>query len=159
MDVEAFLRKFGMPVPDEPTLHDVGIALHRVGLIEEELIEYDLAVKLALTAQDDEERRVYYEDMIDALGDIIYATIGTAIIHGFDIVAALDEIHRANMEKERGIGKRGHACDVIKPPGWRPPKHHLGRRKTRTTPSVVQQAGSSSSSSQEPWQQLSLPGI
>lgn len=147
MNVEDFCRKFGMPVPTEPTTHDAGLALHRLGLMYEELIEYELALDLALTATTPAELDRHFEDMIDALGDLIYAAAGTAIIHGFDIKAALAEIHRANMEKERGIGKRGHACDVIKPPGWKPPKHDL-RRSSRAVGDLFE----------EP-EQLTLPGL
>lgn len=155
IDVEAFCKKFGMPTPDQPTLHDVGLALHRVGLIQEELIEYETNLKLALTVTDLHERNQYLEEMVDALADIIYATIGTAIIHGFDIMEALREVHRANMEKEAGFNpKRGHACDVIKPPGWKPPKHHIGRRGRTGTKSGPSAAGSSTSSSESA--QLSL---
>ena len=139
MDVEAFLRKFGMPLPAEPTLHDVGLALHRVSLLYEELIEYETALHLAMTSTTQAERDKYYEDMIDALGDIIYAATGTALIHGFDIRAALTEIHRANMDKVRGVGKRGHSCDVIKPPGWKPPKHKLRDATCASSSSVSEQ--------------------
>lgn len=131
MNVEDFCRKFGMPTPTEPTTHDVGLALHRLGLMYEELIEYETALYLALSATTPEELDQHFEDMLDALGDLIYAAAGTAIIHGFDIRAALREIHRANMDKIAGVGKRGHACDVIKPPGWKPPRHQL--RKTKPT--------------------------
>jgi predicted HAD superfamily Cof-like phosphohydrolase len=130
MNVEDFCRKFGMPTPAEPTIHDVGLAQFRLGLMYEELIEYELALDLALTATTPSELDSHFEDMLDALGDLIYAAAGTAIIHGFDIRAALREIHRANMDKEVGIGKRGHACDVIKPPGWKPPKHNIRKRTT-----------------------------
>jgi predicted HAD superfamily Cof-like phosphohydrolase len=42
-----------------------------------------------------------------------------------------DDVHRANMAKERGVGKRGHAVDCVKPVGWTPPK----------TEKILQQAG------------------
>jgi hypothetical protein len=33
-----------------------------------------------------------------------------------------DDVQRANMTKVRGVGKRGHAVDCIKPEGWIPPR-------------------------------------
>ena len=34
-----------------------------------------------------------------------------------------DEVLRANRAKVPGVGKRGMAMDLIKPPGWRAPDH------------------------------------
>ena len=37
----------------------------------------------------------------DALGDILFGTIGTALAHGLDIEKIFDAIHESNMTKER----------------------------------------------------------
>ncbi len=157
MKVEEFLTKFRMPLPDEPTLHDFALAFHRLGLIAEELIEYEEALVLAFQATTEEERTHYLEQMVDALGDIIYSTVGTALIHGFDIVSAMMEIHRANMAKERGVGKRGHECDVIKPEGWQGPKHNVKRKRCSTTYDLFRVDNPSLPQSSSYSEQLSLP--
>lgn len=120
--IEEFLRKFGMPTPAQPTLQEPSLAYHRLRLIQEEALEYEHALALAYLARSPEELEHAFEHMLDALCDLVYSAIGTALIHGFNFEAAMAEVHRANMDKQPGVGKRGHSCDVIKPEGWRPPQ-------------------------------------
>jgi predicted HAD superfamily Cof-like phosphohydrolase len=58
----------------------------------------------------------------DALADIIYVALGTAYMMGLPFQEIWDHVHRANMQKERGITKRGNAVDAIKPEGWVAPE-------------------------------------
>lgn len=49
---------------------------------------------------------------LDALVDLVYVAIGTAIAHGWDFDRAWSRVHKANMTKIRD------GIDVIKPPGF-----------------------------------------
>jgi predicted HAD superfamily Cof-like phosphohydrolase len=60
--------------------------------------------------------------MADALVDLVYFAKGTAAILGLPWRALFEDVHRANMAKVRGVGKRGFAVDLIKPEGWEGPK-------------------------------------
>lgn len=62
----------------------------------------------------------------DALIDLVYFALGRLTEMGVPAAAVLEEVQRANMEKERGSlskrpGSMGH--DAIKPEGWKAPDH------------------------------------
>lgn len=57
----------------------------------------------------------------DALLDLVYVAIGTAIMMGLPWQRGWDLVHAANMKKRRGVTHRGHEVDLVKPPGWEPP--------------------------------------
>ncbi len=83
--------------------------------IEEELSEYGAAL-----SQGDA------EGMVDALIDITVFALGTLAIAGVDIQEAWDEVHIANMAKERGIKpgrEQSGGWDLIKPDDWSAPEH------------------------------------
>jgi predicted HAD superfamily Cof-like phosphohydrolase len=83
--------------------------------IEEELAEYGAAL-----SQGDA------EGMVDALIDITVFALGTLAIAGVDIQEAWDEVHLANMTKERGVKpgrEQSGGWDLIKPDGWEGPDH------------------------------------
>lgn len=83
--------------------------------IEEELAEYGAAL-----SQGDS------EGMVDALIDITVFALGTLAIAGVDIQEAWDEVHLANMTKERGIKpgrEQSGGWDLIKPDDWSAPDH------------------------------------
>lgn len=55
----------------------------------------------------------------DALVDLVYLAVGTAVEMGLPWETLWADVHRANMTKQRGVNpKRGHGADLIKPPGW-----------------------------------------
>ena len=56
----------------------------------------------------------------DALVDLVYVALGTAIQMGLTYAwpTLWADVQRANMDKVRGVGKRGNLVDVIKPNGW-----------------------------------------
>lgn len=62
----------------------------------------------------------------DALIDLVYFALGRLVEMGVPATAVMDEVQRANMDKERGElskrpGSMGH--DAIKPSGWQAPDH------------------------------------
>lgn len=117
-DVGAFHARFGLPVscglfkPGFPT--DEGILKFRIGFMAEELDEFVRA-----WSEDD------LAGAADALVDLAYVVFGTAHFMGLPWQRLWDEVHRANMQKERAISatqsKRGSVFDVVKPAGWQPP--------------------------------------
>ena len=58
----------------------------------------------------------------DALVDLVYVALGTGVMMGLPWQQLWDDVHRANMGKVRGVGKRGHAVDLVKPEGWVGPR-------------------------------------
>lgn len=60
--------------------------------------------------------------MADALIDLVVFAKGTAVQLGLPWAELFDDVMRANLAKERGVGKRGHKIDLIKPVGWQGPK-------------------------------------
>lgn len=59
-------------------------------------------------------------EIADALADIVYVAYGTALAHGIDLDAVLDEVHSSNMSK---IGADGVVLlrpdgKVMKGPGY-----------------------------------------
>lgn len=109
--VREFRTAFGKHVAAYPTLAPTDdLKLHHK-LIGEEVSELYAAIQ---------ERDA--EEVLDALGDILYLVYGCAIDCGFDLDAAVTRIHEANMAKLvdgrvvlRDDGK------ILKPDGWKPP--------------------------------------
>lgn len=58
-------------------------------------------------------------EVADALGDLIYVTIGAANESGIDLRGVWDAIHASNMEKDGN--NRSAMGKVLKPPGWTHP--------------------------------------
>jgi hypothetical protein len=82
----------------------------RIECMQEELDEF----KNAVFNQD-------FAEQADALIDLVYFAKGTAVMMGLPWDKLWDDVQRANMEKVRGVGKRGHAVDMVKPEGWQGP--------------------------------------
>lgn len=61
----------------------------------------------------------------DALIDLVYVAMGTAVMMNLPWHELWAEVHAANMRKvraeHRGQSKRGSTYDVVKPHGWQPP--------------------------------------
>jgi len=64
-------------------------------------------------------------EIFDALLDIEYVVLGTALTYGFEhrMAAGWDEVHRSNMAKVGEDGKVHLRPDgkILKPAGWQPP--------------------------------------
>lgn len=67
------------------------------------------------------------EDVVDALIDLCVVAIGTLDLYAINSQVAWDEVHFANIAKERGIKKERPnplgLPDLIKPEGWVAPSH------------------------------------
>lgn len=67
-------------------------------------------------------------EVVDGLIDLCVVAIGTLDAFGVDAQKAWDEVHKANMTKERGIKEsRPNPLglpDLIKPEGWTGPNHN-----------------------------------
>lgn len=110
-DVRAFHDKFGFLNNHRyPTMVAKRKLRERAECIQEELDEF----KAAIETQD-------FAEQADALIDIVYFVKGTAVQMGLPWEDLWDDVQRANISKERGVTKRGHAFDVKKPEGWVPP--------------------------------------
>lgn len=95
----------------------------RSALIDEEFSEYSEAVLKAhcLHSPNSEDYAEALADVADALCDLLYVVVGTAVTWGFDLDPLLREVHRVNMTKFPG-GKVYRRDDgkVTKPPGFVP---------------------------------------
>lgn len=118
-DIEQLTTKFEF---DKEPL-SIAKLYFRGQLLQEEINEYLDAIYFR---QDD--------DAVDALIDITVVALGTLALLKVDIQKAWDEVHRANMSKERGIKpgrENSGGFDLLKPPGWTAPFHedNVGRLK------------------------------
>lgn len=115
-DVHEFLDKFEILTDDPPHLLEEDVLEFRADHMLEELAEFKEA-----------HERGDLAGSADALCDLVVVAIGTALMMGVPYQACWDEVHRANMTKVRASGKddprskRGHALDIVKPPGFVPP--------------------------------------
>jgi len=109
-DVHAFHAKFRLLRHEDPGHLSHRKLLERTQFMMEELHEFMVASATQSL-----------EGQADALVDLVYVALGTAVMLGLPWADLWDEVQRANMEKVRGVGPRGHLEDVIKPEGWEPP--------------------------------------
>ena len=128
-DVAEFHAKFGLTYGGPPRVLDDALAEFRRKFLEEELREYkEDMYKASYDVQFRPERVTErLASMLDALVDLVYVAVGTAEYHGFPFAEAWRRVQAANMAKVRAASaadsKRGHAMDVVKPPGWVAPDH------------------------------------
>lgn len=110
-DVKEFATKFNQLVSNKPTHLTLRKLAERIDFMAEELDEFEAACQTQDLAE-----------QADALVDLVYVALGTAVMLGLPWDDLWDDVHRANMEKIAGVGKRGHLVDCIKPDGWVGPK-------------------------------------
>lgn len=103
--VAAFHHKFGHPVGDfgHPQFRRAGF---RLELMAEELQEIEDAI-------DDND----FPAAVDGVMDLIYTAVGSLVEWGVDGDPVFDEVHHANMNKERNP----NGNKPLKPEGWREP--------------------------------------
>lgn len=115
-DVRDFHTKFGVPMADRPAFLEESMEEFRTKFMQEELNEFSDACGIG-----------NMEKAADALVDLVYVVIGTALMMGLPWPELWAEVQRANMEKRRAVSasesKRGSTLDVVKPEGWRGPDH------------------------------------
>ena len=108
-DVIDFHKAMEQPIGSVPYLISDPRMKMRIALIAEEFNEL-----LKAEAEND------LIEFADALADLIYVTIGTAVECGIDLRPVWDEVQRTNMLKKdgpvRADGKR------LKPKGWKDPE-------------------------------------
>lgn len=110
-DLYQLHAKHGQLSADQPGHLTYRKALERIRCLQEEVAELTGAA-----ATDD------LPGVADALVDLVVFAKGTAVMLGLPWEALWDDVHRANLAKERGAGKRGFAVDLVKPPGWEGPR-------------------------------------
>ena len=106
-DVRAFQARFDQLVPGRVTHLTRRKLDERARFLEEELHEF----RRATVVQD-------LEQQADALVDLVYVALGTAVMLGLPWDELWRDVHAANMRKVRGTTHRGNLKDVTKPPGW-----------------------------------------
>lgn len=116
--VDAFMRKFqlGTPTPDLTETHrdltDVAIALSDISDRLEESDEQcgirmhhmteELAELCTALCDGDE------VEALDAITDLLYTVLGTALVFDLPIIEAFSEVHRSNMLKDFEQDRPGH---------------------------------------------------
>lgn len=111
-DVKNFQLKFGQLVGDKPRHLTKRKLSERVAQMQEELDEF----KEAVEADD-------IAEQADALIDLVFFAMGTAVHMGLPWQALWNDVVRANMSKVPGVKpERGFLVDCIKPEGWKGPK-------------------------------------
>lgn len=110
-DVKDFHRAFGQRIGVVPELPEPEERSLRIKLIIEEIAEYSQA-----------ETQHDLVEIADALADIIYIALGTAVSYGIPLDNVFEEVHRSNMAKlVDGKPLKREDGKVIKPAGWKPP--------------------------------------
>lgn len=110
-----FHKHINRPRPQEPKNLDVESMNTRIAYMEEEISELTSAWSVS-------DR----EGQVDALVDLIYYAIGTAIEMGVDLRPVFREVHRANMDK---VPDPKDYKNCIKPPGWCAPNIRMAIEK------------------------------
>jgi predicted HAD superfamily Cof-like phosphohydrolase len=108
--VRAFHGRYGVAAPEAPTLPPPETARMRLRLIREETEELAEALEEGdLVA------------VADAIADLLYVTVGTAVTCGIDLRPVFAEVHRSNMTKDprAGLGADGK---IVKGPTFEPPE-------------------------------------
>lgn len=126
-DVRDFHQKFELLCFDQPGHLSAAKLMERIEFMREELNEFVEGCGLDLDPGQDGGFTVSGDQQdlakqADALVDLVYVALGTAVMLGIPWDWLWDDVQRANMQKVRGVTKRGHAVDVTKPPGWQGPQ-------------------------------------
>ena len=107
-DVETFQRDItGIEPAGSPTLVNAEYFMARADFMVEEINEF---VESCMGG--------HIVGAADALADVVYVAVGTALSMGIPLDKVWDAVHAANMKKQPGMTKRGIANDAVKPEGW-----------------------------------------
>jgi predicted HAD superfamily Cof-like phosphohydrolase len=99
-----------------PSMISLEYCIERAAFLHEELDEFCVA-----SGEGD------MVGVADALADIVYVALGTAYKMGLPFDEIWRAVQIANMQKQRGITKRGNAVDAVKPAGWQGPEAAIAR--------------------------------
>ena len=107
-DVENFQRDItGIEPASSPTIVSAEYFMARADFMVEEINEF---VESCMEG--------HIVGAADALADVVYVAVGTALSMGIPLDKVWDVVHSANMAKRPGMTKRGIANDAVKPEGW-----------------------------------------
>lgn len=106
--VETFHDRYGYPNPGKPEVGTQQLVKDRKELMSEELREYDEAGQAGDLVK-----------IADAIADLAYTVIGTAVAHGIDLQPIFDEVHRSNMTKQPATD---NPLKPVKGPTFEPPR-------------------------------------
>lgn len=122
-DVTRFHLAMGLPVANEVTIISKKEFDDRVKFLKEELQELeDAAAELYDNPASPWPHQTSLGHIFDALIDLTYVAIGTAVQMGFPWQEGWDLVQDANMKKLPGEDDgKGHKLGIRKPEGWRPP--------------------------------------
>ncbi|OII60754.1 hypothetical protein BJP40_07705 [Streptomyces sp. CC53] len=110
--VREFHEAFGLAARTRPAEVPPEVARHRQDLLEEEVSELGEAAAAGGLVE-----------FAHELADVVYVAYGTALVHGIDLDAVLEEVHRANMSKLGPDGRPSLRSDgkVLKGDSYRAP--------------------------------------
>lgn len=121
-DVQRFMEACGQSVRDSPTPATYAEVSLRISLIKEEFKEFQEAChhyKHALHADNEHLAEVAFADILDAVVDIVYVTVGAAHTFGLPFYDGWEEVQKSNMSKidpETGSVPRREDGKVLKGP-------------------------------------------
>jgi predicted HAD superfamily Cof-like phosphohydrolase len=113
--VHQFQDKMGLTIGDEPAIRDAEL---RKRLVLEEAQEFVDAVDAGDLVE-----------AVDALADIIYVVLGSAVTFGVDMAPIMAIVHAANMTKDPAL--RDDNGKIAKPKGFIPPDASIRLELTR----------------------------
>ena len=122
--VRRFMEAGGQEVNDYPAIPAQETVQLRRELLGEEYGEYVTAEKSIALAAVMGERVTdhHFINLADALADMVYVIVGTAISYGINLDAALEEVCRSNDTKfVDGQLIRREDGKILKPEGYEPP--------------------------------------
>jgi predicted HAD superfamily Cof-like phosphohydrolase len=109
--VRRFHEAAGIHHPYIPSIVEMSRRELRVELLNEEFNEYLRA-----------EHKADVVEIADALGDMMYVIVGTALEYGIDLDKVIAEICRSNLSKVTdGEVKRRDDGKILKPEAYSPP--------------------------------------
>jgi len=120
-DVHDFHQKFGLvdAYASTPSINNKELMEFRAKFLVEEAEEFAEAI-----------RENHLVKAFDALIDIVYVALGTALMMNVPWLKGWQAVHFANMQKVRVLRKeqsgRRSQYDVVKPSGWISPEPVLG---------------------------------
>lgn len=120
-DVLEFRKKFDIAYGGKPRVLPLDLYTMQKKHLYEEIREWRSDILAAHSVVNDRAEMTHLlAQSLDALVDLVYVAIGTAILSGFNFNEAWRRVHAANMQKQRIHTE--HKQGIIKPVDWEPPK-------------------------------------